>query len=891
MNKKRILIVEDERLIAEDIKNTLIVLNYDVIGIISNGEDVIKRIDKLHPDMILMDIMLEGELNGIETSAYIKKKHDIPIIYLTAYANDTIINEAKFTDPFGYVIKPFQEKELHAAIEMAFYKHSTDSILKESEKKYRTLFNNIGDSIFIFSKKDNRFLDCNLTALSVYGYSKDELKEMTIFDLHPPEEKKIVENHLSSRELKELFIFTHLKKNGESIVVDILTNDIIYEEDPAWLVIVHDISLRKKFEEKLQTTISRLSVIFKNVSNITLYEMNGSRRFISENILNLIGYPADIFIKNKHKFNDLMHQQDRNIVRDKILNWRKNGAKEMLTLWYRIKSAKGLDIWIEDRMVLISPKFGKKYITGILIDNSELKKAEEELKKSESRYKAVVEDQTEYINRFMEDGTLTFVNEAYCRLTQKTSAELVDANWISELAKEKQQFFKKFFKELSIKNPMKTLEFKKDLADGEEQWFEWTYRAIFNEKDEIIEYQSVGKDITARKKAEEEGEKIKDQLHQSQKMELIGRLTGGIAHDFNNLLTAINGYIEVARSKLPPDHPALTDIEVIANCGNKARNLIKQLLGFSRKQIIEQKITDLNSIVIDLNKMLKRLIGNEIEFITITDKKECIVKVDPGQIEQVIINLVVNARDALPDGGKIILKTSNEYISERIGNELDFNNPGNYVLVSVEDNGIGMSKKVREKMFDPFFTTKEIDKGTGLGLATVFGIIKQNNGNIFVESEEGKGSIFKIYLHQIEEKIEEKKAEKKDIDELPKGNETILLVEDENDIRHFITTILEEQGYNILEADNGKEGLKKSKKYKETIHLLLSDIRMPKMSGPELSLKIRSNHPETKILFISGHTDDDEIRNNISDLKAGFLQKPFSFSSLVTKVREILDAD
>ena len=886
---KRIIIVEDERIIAEDIRRSLLNFKYNVPGIISSGEETLERLEELNPDLILMDIMLEGDLTGIDTASKIKTKYNIPIIYLTAYTNENILQSAKLTQPFGYIIKPFEEKELYAAIEMTLYRHDMENILKESEKKYHILFNSIADPIFIFSKDDPHIMDCNDAVLKIYGYTKEELTNLTPFDLHLPKEAEKFKTDIELEEAKKPHIYTHLKKNGEKLIVEILIDEIYYEGKPAWLCVAHDITERIKAEEKLRKTQSRLSTVFKNVPNIILYEVGEGRRFISENILDLVGYPAEEFISNKNKFKNLIHKDDRKIIRKKVHAWKEEGAKEMITLWYRVKTASGKYIWIEDRMVSIKPENGNKYLTGVLIDISDLKRVEEALKKSQSRYKAVVEDQTEFINRFLKDGTLTFVNQAYCRYTNKTYEDSVGTSWIKELSKENQKHFKKLFHSLTIENPVIVREYMKESPDGELKWTEWSYRALYNDEGDFIEYQSVGKDITERKKAEAEKQKIQDQLYQAQKMESVGRLAGGIAHDFNNLLTAINGYADLAKSKLTENDAALKDIIVIKDCGEKAAKLTQQLLGFSRKQIIEQKIIDLNIIIVNLEKMLKRLIGDEIELTSITEEKECVVKADPGQIEQVLVNLVINARDAMPEEGKITLKTSNEYISKKMAVKLNFENSGNYSLISVIDTGIGMDEEIQKKIFEPFFTTKEMGKGTGLGLATVFGIVKQNNGYILVESEIGKGSTFKIYLPQVDEEVSVQKPKVEEVEELPTGSETILLVEDEESIREFIVSILEEYGYNVLQASNGEEGLTISKEYKEPIHLLLSDIKMPKMGGPGLAKELATIHQETKVLFISGHTDDDNIRKEISESKAKFLQKPFSFPSLINMIREILD--
>ncbi len=635
MAQKRLLIVEDERIIAEDIKRTLLQFNYDVIDIISYGERVLERYEELNPDLILMDIMLAGKINGIETASKIKDKHNVPIIYLTAYANEPILNSAKVTEPFGYLIKPFEEHELHATIEMAFYRYDMEKTLRQSEKKYRLLFNSIADPIFILSENGEHFLDCNDVVLKKYGYSKFELMSIPTYKLYPEDELEKLFIYLNDKNANESPAFTHIKKNRENVIVELHKSEITFKEEQVLLVIARD--------------------------------------------------------------------------------------------------------------------------------------------------------------------------------------------------------------------------------------------------------------ITKRRQAENEKHEVQEQLFQSQKMEVVGTLAGGIAHDFNNLLTAINGYSDLALKKVKDNSEAYHDIKVIKDCGERAARLTKQLLGFSRKQIAEKTNIDLNKTISELEKMLKRLIGEEITLETSFQSSSCMIYADKSQLEQVLVNLVVNARDAIEDYGKIKISTTKESFTPKFYKLHDLDASIEYITISVIDNGMGMSKEIREKIFEPFFTTKEIDKGTGLGLSTVFGIVKQNEGTIIVESEKGKGSEFKIYLPQIIADIAEEEIQISSTTELPTGNETILLVDDEDSIRDFLSEILTEQGYKIIEASNGSDGLQKFQEFDGNINLLISDITMPNMSGPELAKKLREIQPEIKSLFISGNVDNNFIEEHASNSYVSFLHKPCTYNSIITKVREILD--
>jgi len=374
-------------------------------------------------------------------------------------------------------------------------------------------------------------------------------------------------------------------------------------------------------------------------------------------------------------------------------------------------------------------------------------------------------------------------------------------------------------------------------------------------------------------------------------MEVVGKLAGGIAHDFNNLLTAINGYSDLALRKVQKKSDAYNDIKVIKDCGERAARLTKQLLGFSRKQIAEKTKIDLNQTISELKKMLKRLIGEEITLKTSFQKKSCMILADKSQLEQVLVNLVVNARDAIEGYGKIIISTQEETLDSDFYKKHNLNEEKKYIKISVIDDGQGMSNEVKQKIFEPFFTTKEVNKGTGLGLSTVFGIVKQNEGTIIVNSEVGKGSEFSIFLpklkteeFEIEEEVHETETE-----QLPTGDETILLVDDEESIRGFLSEILVEQGYKIIEAENGVDGLKKFENINDELSLLITDITMPNMSGPELAEKIREKKSDLKALFISGNVDNEFYKNNKANANVSFLHKPFTYETIITKVREILD--
>lgn len=396
-------------------------------------------------------------------------------------------------------------------------------------------------------------------------------------------------------------------------------------------------------------------------------------------------------------------------------------------------------------------------------------------------------------------------------------------------------------------------------------------------------------DITELKRTEEALRQSEEQLRQSQKMEAIGKLAGGVAHDFNNLLMPIMGYSDLLLSHLVPGHALRRYAEQIKKVAKRAASLTHQLLAFSRKQVLQLEVLDLNAVVADMNKMLRRLIGEDIDLITIPDPGLGRIKADPGQIEQVIMNLAVNARDAMPRGGQLTIETANVELDEIYAQRHVGVQPGPYVMLAMSDTGCGMDEETRSRVFEPFFTTKAEGQGTGLGLSTVYGIVRQSGGHIWVYSEPGRGATFKIYLPRIEEAVESSKPSAAKPRLLPQGSETVLVVEDEQDVRALICETLENDGYRILEACDGDEALLVSGQHPGPLHLMVTDVVMPGMSGRTLADCLIALRPGMKVLYMSGYTDNAIVRHGV---KPGmvFLQKPFTADVLLRKVREILDA-
>ena len=424
--------------------------------------------------------------------------------------------------------------------------------------------------------------------------------------------------------------------------------------------------------------------------------------------------------------------------------------------------------------------------------------------------------------------------------------------------------------------------------DGGSVWLEVTAIFTHDETGKATGMLMAGRDITARKKAEDEKIRLESQLIQAQKMEMVGRLAGGVAHDFNNMLSVILGYADLAKLRLARQHPVLKDIAEIEKAAIRSRDITAQLLAFSRKQIIEPKIIDLNDMVAHSQKALIRLIGEDIEMKIIPGEKLWAIRFDPSQVEQILINLAVNARDAMPQGGKLTLETTNIVLNQAYCDTHVGLTPGNYIRLSVSDNGTGMSKEVLQNIFEPFFTTKEEGKGTGLGLATVYGIVKQNNGYIAVYSEPGHGTTFTIYLPSTTDvkEVEEESGQEPEFT----GTGNILLVEDDAMVLQITQGMLEAMGYTVTVAGKPLDAIALCANPQTAIDLVITDVIMPVMSGKDLRDKILEIRPGLKVLFMSGYTADVIAHHGVLEPGVLFLQKPFSIKSLALKVSEALAA-
>jgi two-component system, cell cycle sensor histidine kinase and response regulator CckA len=641
---KELFIVEDEAIVALDLESRLNKLGYRVAGHASSGEEAVSRLADVHPDLVLMDIHLQGEMDGIRAAELIRRKQDVPVIYLTAYGDEATISRAKVTEPYGFLVKPFEERELRATVEMALFRHASDLKLRSMERWMATTLRSIADGV--------------------------------------------------------------------------ISTD--------------------------------------NVGRVTFM----------------------------------------------------NPVAERLTAWP-----------LRDAM-------GKRFEQVFRVSNPS---------KGEAFHQTVVQ-------RAMSTGTAAMLEGDSVLLSR----------------------------------------------DGAQIPVEDSAGPLRDQDGGITGAVMVFRDVSDRKRAEKELGESQEKLRQAQKMEAIGRLAGGVAHDFNNLLTVMIGYSEILLNKSGLKGEDEDAIEQIHKAGCRAADLTKQLLAYSRRQVLNPRPIDLNEVIQGMQGLLRRLVSEDVVLEYSPSPNISQVYADPSQVSQILMNLVANARDAMPKGGSVRVTTSEARLDDAIARSYELS-PGSYVMLSVSDTGVGMSDEIKARTFEPFFTTKPVGEGTGLGLATVYGIVKQSKGHILVESEVDKGATFRILLPSIE-KAHVSPASFAPSCDMPPGQERILLVDDNDIVRRYLLSVLKGLGYAVLEAAGAEEALRLARDESTGIDLVLSDIVMPGTTGPDLVNELIRIRPSIKVIFMSGYSDEAVARYGVLEPGAVLLNKPFTVGELASKVRRALES-
>jgi len=612
---------------------------------------------------------------------------------------------------------------------------------------------------------------------------------------------------------------------------------------------------------------------------IAVVDMEGKRLFNSLSYQKVLGYSPEELQTSSSL--EQVHPDDRARVKRAAEDARRSGIGK--TLEYRLRHKNGTWLVLESTSSVIHNSEGKpEKLVIVNRDISERKRSEEALRRSETGFRSVVEDAPYGIYRASLTGLFLQVNPALQKmLGYDVAEELLRSVPTSDIFHHPAEF-QRLTEFLVRTEEIKDIEMEWKRRDGTPITVRCSGRRVNDENGVPAYFEVFAEDVTEKRVLEK-------QLRMAQKMEAIGRLSGGIAHDFNNLLGVIIGYSRVMKKALPAGSPLYEHAEEIEKAGQRAASLTKQLLAFSRQQVLTPAVLNLNTLTSDMEKMLPRLLGEDIEVSLVLDPELSNVKADQSQIEQVIMNLAVNARDAMPMGGKLKIETANVDLDQAYARNHPGSKAGSYVLFVVTDTGSGMDAGTLTHIFEPFFTTKERGKGTGLGLATVYGIVKQSNGYIGVDSVPGKGTSFQIYLprHEGQPAVEEPKSDS--IDKL-RGSETILLVEDSQPLRKLANTYLESCGFRVLSAESGEDALKVATRFGGLFDLLLTDVVMPGMNGRALAEHLLPRQPGMSVLYMSGYTDSFIAGHGVLDPGTHLLHKPFTEEVLIRKVREVLDA-
>jgi PAS domain S-box-containing protein len=646
--------------------------------------------------------------------------------------------------------------------------------------------------------------------------------------------------------------------------------------------LIVEISERKRAEESLRKAEKRYRSIVENAVE-GFFQTTSDGLYVSANpaLARMYGYesPEELMKQvsdiGRQVYVDLNRREEFKRIMEE------HGVVQDFE--YQVYRRDGTKIWLSENARVVRDEDGTiLYYEGTVEDITAYKRAEEELRQREAEYRRLIENVPEVVWKADEDGRVFFISEKIEKVFGYTLEEIRQGGerlWFGCMHPDDRERVREEYAKLFRENQPFDVEYRIQHRDG--HWMWWHDRAMGIEGNQEERYaEGLLSDITERKQMEQ-------QLRQKQKMEAIGQLAGGVAHDFNNLLTVIRGHTDLLLDHIGQTDALRRNVEQIQKGADRAASLTRQLLAFSRKQVLQPKVLDLNVVVAEMGKMLPRLIGENISLMISASPSLGRVKADPGQIEQVILNLVVNARDAMPQGGRLTIETANVDLDEAYAQRHPTVKPGPHVMLAVSDTGCGMDPETQSHIFEPFFTTKELGRGTGIGLATVYGIVKQSGGWIWVYSEVGKGSTFKIHLPRVDEDGEAA-GESETPASVRTGSETILVVEDNDSLRQLTCEFLATAGYTILAARDGSEAIRIARQHKDPIHLLLTDVVMPGMSGSELAKRLAALRPSLRVLYTSGHTGDAILQQGVLEEGTSFLPKPFTRDALAEKVHAAL---
>lgn len=892
MTDKNILIVEDERIVAEDIRSRLINFGYSVQAIVSTIQNALIQINSNDINLVLLDIELEGPMDGIKLAEELNANYDIPVVYLTAHSDKDILDRAKKTEPFGFLIKPFEERELYSTIETALYKYGIVRETREREAWFSTTLTSIGDAVIAVDNK-GRISFMNPVAENLTGWKQGDVKKSDI--------NKIV-HVLNEKDNKPVSIYTkkifktdkETPEKGNDLVLvskDLRRTPIDYKGTPlrdknqiimGAVFIIHDITERKNAEDTIKESGEKLQKMFDSSPNaIFVTDLTGTIIECNLEAVKVFGFSNKNELLGTKSMSLMAHRE--NGTNDKgFQGMMKVGQKNDIE--YCIRRDNGAIFPVDVSANLIRDISGNP--TSMIIiaqDITERKTSEEALWASEERYRTLVENFSDAI-LIHSSGTISFINKAGVKLLKAENADQVSGKKLSDfLPPESTDIINTQIDRIKFENkkspPLEGLLIRSDNTEVDVEFVAIPY--AHKDQDSVI---SVIRDITSRKQLEE-------QLIQSQKMEAIGRLAGGIAHDFNNMLMAITGYSELVLGNLDENNDIRSDVMEILKAAERAASLTRQLLTFSRRQQLKTNVLDLNTVVLDVRKMLKPIIGEDIQIKTLLEEHIERINADPVLIEQIIMNLAINAHDAMPDGGEITITTENIILDERTCRLLPDSKPGNYVCLTISDTGFGMGQDIIQHIFEPFYSTKDSGKGTGLGLSVVYGCVKQHNGWISVFSEKGVGTTFKIYIPSFTIKHVDTIHNTAPFEKEQGKNEGILVVEDEKEVLEFVTRVLNDNGYRVFGASNSKEAFRLFEKHNNEIQLIFTDVILPGITGIKLVQELLSKKPGLPVIMTSGYSDEKSHWAEINNEGYYFLHKPYDLKSLFITVKNALTTE
>jgi PAS domain S-box-containing protein len=759
-------------------------------------------------------------------------------------------------------------------------REQVEEVFRVSEAGYRHILDTASEGICAING-EGEITYVNRRAVEMLGYpGTDAFLGRPIAEFLHSGDQAMVEELLRqwNQGAQTQFDFRMRRHDGSELWVMASTSPILDQEGrfAGALAMFTDVTARRNAERALRDSEARYRRIVETANEgIWATGRGWVTEYVNRVMADALGYSVEEVASRS--LSDFLFEDDREWALNE-LEERRRVVKEPVDV--RLRRKGGAELWVRASTSPVLAESGES--EGVLAMCTDITSRRRE-DAERARLSSAVEQAAEAIMMTRRDGTIVYVNPAWQRLTGFSSAEVLGRTpSVLKAPGQDPNVYTEIW-ETILEGEVWRGEITNRHKSGELFTWEETITPVRDPAGRISEFIAFGQDISGRRDLEA-------RLRQSQKMEAIGRLAGGIAHDFNNLLTVITGYSERLLGGLTEDDPLRKGAEAIKRSADRAAALTQQLLAFSRRQIMSPKVLDLNSVVGNMNRLLPRLIGEDVHLLTQPAEDLGRVKADPNQIEQVIMNLAVNSRDAMPQGGTLTIQTANVTLDRPMATQHVGLEAGRYVMLAVGDNGCGMSAEVQAHLFEPFFTTKPQGKGTGLGLSTIYGIIKQSGGHIWVESEPGRGTIFRIYLPRIDEPAEVT-APAEPRTAAPQGSETILLVEDEEAVRHLLRDVLKRFGYTVLDASNGAEAIDLCRNHPGAIDLVVTDMVMPQISGWEVADAVSALRPKAKIIYMSGYIEHVVVEERVLETGVAFLGKPFTPEALGRKVRAVLDGE